>query len=553
MVRHLLPVLRKSFTVWFAMFVGIGMITACGGGGGGGGTSPGSPDAPTISIASPSGTYFKEGENIDFSGSATDSEGVPLTGSALVWSSNIDGQIGTGETLISSALSPGDHNISLTATDAAGVAATATLPTITVAKTRFIKMGGQATDVSDAANAFDGDIDTAATITTPDTEFIYFKAYLGGADTFLFKIRMGASTSGSKLALQGLATNGAWQPVSDFDLDSVKTVSVKISSAQSYVDAAGYIHLRVRWEGGAGGDNAPVYEIWRIDPVYAGSQTTGVDNVDLAFDGKPATSATITTPWQSPGNETFLQFKVYVGLDFTNAFNQSEPFELKMSFLAPDTSDSLYIDAEDMTAASPGSWVNFQKLELNTKEGVVSVANVQDYLDADGYISLRARWVSGSLATPAHGLYIYEISRIDPFMVGPETPAIYVNSPQSAVDGDLDSYANIYYFWGESDGSADRYDFLHVKSYAGDNAGIAFSVRAGMSGSGSGSELVVEGRQGPDDWSVIERVTLDDAATTDISLENAREYIDAYGYFNIRLRWESSSSQHDAYIYEIWR
>ena len=105
-------------------------------------------------------------------------------------------------------------------------------------------MGLQTTGVTDASNAFDGDLNTAATITTSETEFIHFKAYIGGEDTFLFQIKLGASTIGSSLAIEGLTSNDTWQPINDIDLDADKTVTVKVPDAQVYKDADGYINLR---------------------------------------------------------------------------------------------------------------------------------------------------------------------------------------------------------------------------------------------------------------------------------------------------------------------
>lgn len=64
------------------------------------------------------------GNSIPFVGSSTDSLDGPLTGSALVWTSSIDGQIGTG-TNFSTTLSLGLHTITLTATNSRGDTATA--------------------------------------------------------------------------------------------------------------------------------------------------------------------------------------------------------------------------------------------------------------------------------------------------------------------------------------------------------------------------------------------------------------------------------------------
>ncbi len=75
---------------------------------------------PTATISAPSdSSSFNEGESITFSGSGEDEEDGNLTGSSLQWSSDIDGNIGTGES-ISTTLSAGNHIINLTATDSRG-------------------------------------------------------------------------------------------------------------------------------------------------------------------------------------------------------------------------------------------------------------------------------------------------------------------------------------------------------------------------------------------------------------------------------------------------
>ena len=65
---------------------------------------------------------FVAGQEIVVEAMAFDPEDGPLTGSALQWSSNLDGALGTGETLVLDAadLSPGTHRISVEAADSSG-------------------------------------------------------------------------------------------------------------------------------------------------------------------------------------------------------------------------------------------------------------------------------------------------------------------------------------------------------------------------------------------------------------------------------------------------
>ncbi len=89
--------------------------------------------SPAATITSPTnGASFVPGTTIAFTGSGTDHEDGTLTGNALVWTSNRDGQIGTGTSFTRNDLSAGSHTITLTASDSSGATGTATV-TITVA------------------------------------------------------------------------------------------------------------------------------------------------------------------------------------------------------------------------------------------------------------------------------------------------------------------------------------------------------------------------------------------------------------------------------------
>jgi len=73
-------------------------------------------DPPTVSITSPTdGFIFESGAEISFEGTASDTEDGNLTAS-LVWTSNIDSQIGTGGSF-STTLSDGNHTITAEVTD----------------------------------------------------------------------------------------------------------------------------------------------------------------------------------------------------------------------------------------------------------------------------------------------------------------------------------------------------------------------------------------------------------------------------------------------------
>lgn len=84
--------------------------------------------APDVTISSPpDGGTSVVGEAVTFSGEANDLEDGPITGSALVWTSDLDGPIGTGAEFSRDDLSGGFHEITLTATDSEGASGEASI------------------------------------------------------------------------------------------------------------------------------------------------------------------------------------------------------------------------------------------------------------------------------------------------------------------------------------------------------------------------------------------------------------------------------------------
>ena len=80
---------------------------------------------PVAEITSPArGSTYTTEDGIAFAGNGTDSEDGDLSGKSLLWSSDIDGPIGDGESFTSTPLSAGNHQITLTAYDSEGAAGT---------------------------------------------------------------------------------------------------------------------------------------------------------------------------------------------------------------------------------------------------------------------------------------------------------------------------------------------------------------------------------------------------------------------------------------------
>jgi hypothetical protein len=83
-------------------------------------------EPPTVSITNPAdGSTFESGATILFEGTASDPEDSDLTAS-LVWTSNIDGQIGTGGSF-STTLNDSNHTITAEVTDSGGKTGSASI------------------------------------------------------------------------------------------------------------------------------------------------------------------------------------------------------------------------------------------------------------------------------------------------------------------------------------------------------------------------------------------------------------------------------------------
>lgn len=125
--------------------------------------------APLVSISSPTnGSVFNTGASISFSGRAVDTEDGGIS-YKLVWTSNIQGPIGTGASFSRADLAPGNHVITASATDSSGATSTVTTsivvggvlnapPTVSISSpstgTTFVQsspisFNGQATDKED--------------------------------------------------------------------------------------------------------------------------------------------------------------------------------------------------------------------------------------------------------------------------------------------------------------------------------------------------------------------------------------------------------------------
>ena len=114
---------------WRSRFIFLPLFILCLSCGGGEEQGP-AQKAPAVTITSPNdfSTHI-QGDVIHFACTAEDPQEGPLGGASLVWTSSIDGQIGTGASF-EKVLSAGQHTITLTATNSKGASASASITVI---------------------------------------------------------------------------------------------------------------------------------------------------------------------------------------------------------------------------------------------------------------------------------------------------------------------------------------------------------------------------------------------------------------------------------------
>jgi hypothetical protein len=195
-------------------------------------TTGSSNTAPSVTISSPSnGTSVASGAAVTFAGSASDTQDGNLT-SSLVWSSNIDGQIGTGGSFTRT-LTSGTHQITATSTDSGGLVtaravsvsvaaaqATNTAPSVTISSPSNganYGSGASVTFTGSASDTQDGNL----------TNNIVWRSNIDGQ----------LGTGGSVTRVLSAGTHTVTATVSDSGaLTGQRSVSVTVASA--YADPA---------------------------------------------------------------------------------------------------------------------------------------------------------------------------------------------------------------------------------------------------------------------------------------------------------------------------
>jgi hypothetical protein len=132
-------------------------------------------------------------------------------------------------------------------------------------------------------------------------------------------------------------------------------------------------------------------------PIANGLKTIGVRHPKDAFDGDQTTAAQIIRFWGEAGHSDYLHFVAFVGSD--------DLFTFKISTGASTLGSKMIIEGENIS----GQWKEIYRYSLdNPGVKIITITNAQSYVNENGQISLRARWIGGAQASDA---FIFEISR----------------------------------------------------------------------------------------------------------------------------------------------
>jgi len=183
---------------------------------------------PVVTITAPAdGSNVLPGANVTFTGTASDTEDGDLAAS-IVWSSSIDGALGTGASITTSSLSNGVHTINASATDSGALAGNDTItvdvsnpanfpPTVSIispANATTVTTGSPTTFTATGSDTEDGDV----------TANIVWTSSLSGV------LGTGGSISVSNLAVGTHTITGTTSDSGNLTGDATLTITVNASS-----------------------------------------------------------------------------------------------------------------------------------------------------------------------------------------------------------------------------------------------------------------------------------------------------------------------------------
>jgi len=334
---------------------------------------------PTISITSPTtGAQFERGEAITLTATAHDRVDGDLSG-GIVWSSSLDGPLGTAATLTLTTLQAGQHTITARVTDSSGTQATASVqitveivpPNLYIHSPTADRTYEQGTLVHFEAEAFDnvdGDL-SASILWTSDRDG---------------PIGTGSAVSSSTLSLGAHVITARVRDSSGAEASQTRSITIGLVPPELFISSPwGYIEVtqgaQVDFAASAndGRDGDLSANIQWISPLDGPLHTGASFSTSLLSVGWHLVSASVT---DSSGLTT--RKTVYVIVNSPNG-NQA-PFvvieaprtDTEIYFTDPLTFAAIGYDPEDQEISANLRWSSSLQGALGTG-GTITVGNLQ--------------------------------------------------------------------------------------------------------------------------------------------------------------------------------
>ncbi|MFC1725690.1 SUMF1/EgtB/PvdO family nonheme iron enzyme [candidate division KSB1 bacterium] len=224
---------------------------------------------PAVTITSPeSGSEYNYGETITFTAEAADPEGETISSSSIIWTSSIDGTIGSGSSLVYSNLTPGTHIIIAEAKDSWNASGKDTV-SISV---KFTEKDGMV--LVSAGNFTMGDGSDNAPVHAVYLDEYYIDKYeVTNTDFAAFLSDGNDAYHNSHMMITKTDSNYA----ADLGFEDHPVIFVSWYGANAYAQWAGKrLPTEAEWEKAARGVSVRGYPWgWEIDGTYANFKNSG--------------------------------------------------------------------------------------------------------------------------------------------------------------------------------------------------------------------------------------------------------------------------------------